>query len=205
MHSSLPIFGFAGRAGSGKDAAGRIGMSYLAEHRHKSTCLALAEPIKTICTDIFYTAFGTSAFAFHGTQKDKNESIEAIPGWTGRRILQHVGTEGFRHIHPDVWVLYALGKARRLIQEEGYKAIFITDVRFENEAQLIQEAGGVVIRITRPSVDEGATEGIPNHASENEISLISPDHVINNAGTLNDLNQKVRNILCQRLPFLHLT
>ena len=203
--TTLPLFGFAGRAGSGKDTAARIAMVYLAEHgRHRSTAIALADPLKSICSDIFNTAYSVNGIAFHGNTADKNAPLDNIPNWTGRKILQHIGTEGFRHIAPDIWVHYALNKAHRLLHE-GNKAIFITDVRFKNEAELIQAAGGLIVRIKRDSVDDGMNEGIENHASENEISLIPCDYVIDNAGTLNDLNQKVRNLLCQHLSFLHST
>jgi len=201
---SIPIFGFVGRAKSGKDAAAKLGMLYLAEAgRHKSTRIALADPLKEVCISIFGETFDLSPSVFTGSQADKNSDIAQIPNWTGRKILQHIGTEGFRHVHPDIWVLHALAKANRYLSD-GYKAIFISDVRFVNEARLIKDAGGILVRITRNIADDGVTEGIVNHASENEISLISTDAVINNNGTLDDLNQKVRALLCQHLPSLHL-
>ena len=35
--------------------------------------------------------------------------------WTGRTVLQYLGTEGFRKIDPEVWVRYALDRARQLL------------------------------------------------------------------------------------------
>ena len=46
----------------------------------------------------------------------------------------------------------------------GVKVVFISDMRFPNEADLVKELGGCVIRIQRPGLDDG-----DGHASEHAL------------------------------------
>ena len=62
----------------------------------------------------------------------------------------------------------------------------ISDVRFANEAQWVKDRGGVVWRIDRPS-----TVPVRAHRSEQEIYHFTPDAVINNSGTIDQLRQTV--------------
>jgi hypothetical protein len=112
--------------------------------------------------------------------------------WTPRTILQHIGTEGFRRVDPDVWVRYALEHARLLLIK-GARYVTFTDCRFRSEAESVWKRGGEVWKIKRPSLD-GTTRGIVGHASETEQDSIRDDEcqaVIVNDGTLDDLRGKV--------------
>jgi hypothetical protein len=66
--------------------------------------------------------------------------------------------------------------------------IFVPDVRFDNEASLIQELGGVIVKINRDS-EQG-----DGHASEAGISGRLVDYVIDNNGTLEDLEQQAKEL-----------
>ena len=57
---------------------------------------------------------------------------------TGREVLQYVGTNIFRKMYNNVWVDATL----RLIQEEQPELAIIADVRFPNEVEGVQKAGG---------------------------------------------------------------
>lgn len=46
--------------------------------------------------------------------------------WTHRTILQYVGTEGFRKIDPNVWVRYALERARQRLDGVPIMAVGVT-------------------------------------------------------------------------------
>ena len=59
--------------------------------------------------------------------------------------MQFVGTDFFRKIMPNVWPQAAIRK----IQKEQPKLAIITDCRFPNEVDAIQDNGGKVIRLTR--------------------------------------------------------
>lgn len=58
----------------------------------------------------------------------------------------------------------------------------ITDVRFQNEAGLVQELGGQIGLVLRPGI-----EPVANHVSEEFWQTCSPDIVFQNDGTLEDL------------------
>jgi hypothetical protein len=64
---------------------------------------------------------------------------------TAREVLQYIGTEIFRKMIPTVWVDSLLNN----IKVEASELALICDVRFPDEVQAIQAAGGKVIRLTR--------------------------------------------------------
>ena len=70
----------------------------------------------------------------------------------------------------------------------------ITDVRFPNEVEAIEDKGGTVIRIERTPRSYG-TEFEIEHSSETALDDYDFDYVINNNGSISDLIDKVRQIL----------
>ena len=111
--------------------------------------------------------------------------------WTNREIAQHIGTEGFRAVSPNVWVDYLLKKA--LVEIQGGAAlVVVTDGRFRSECEGVWKLGGAVWRIKRPGM--AGNVGIANHKSETEQDSIKDEEcqaVIDNDGTLEDLKRKV--------------
>lgn len=63
---------------------------------------------------------------------------------TAREVMQHIGTNIFREMLPDIWIDTTI----RRIQQEMPELAIVTDVRFPNEVEGIQKAGGKVIRLT---------------------------------------------------------
>lgn len=101
---------------------------------------------------------------------------------TPRLVLQTLGTEWGRAIHPDMWVRVGLERALIARVEDGVDMAVITDGRFLNEVVQVRAAGGRVIRIVSPNTlaPEG---GVANHASETEQDTFPPevfDHIIVN-------------------------
>jgi len=197
-----PIIGVVGRAGAGKDTVCDIAVNLLKTNSVDASKIACADPIKDICVQVFGNAFNVDQSCFWGSQAQKNAPIEAIPGWTGRKILQHLGTEGFRHIHSMVWSNYMYARAEQLLADQQLDAVFISDVRMLSEAELIQRNGGVIVRILRPSSDTKDNQGLQGHATELEQTFIKEDFVINNEGrSLPELEVLVFNLLAE-LHFL---
>jgi len=98
-----------------------------------------------------------------------------------RRLLQVMGTEvGRKLIHEDVWVW-------RLFNEiaEGER-IVIPDVRFPNEARMIESQGGEVWRINRHN-HAAVNDHISEHALDNHMFK----RAIYNDGTLDDLSDEI--------------
>lgn len=63
---------------------------------------------------------------------------------TAREVMQHIGTNIFRRMLPDIWIDATIQK----IRAETPELAIISDVRFPNEVEGIQKAGGKVIRLT---------------------------------------------------------
>jgi len=98
-----------------------------------------------------------------------------------RRLLQVMGTEvGRKLINEDVWVW------RLFNQISTDERIVIPDVRFPNEAKMIEQQGGDVWRINRHN--HGA---VNNHVSERAMDNHMFKHVLYNDGTLDDLADEV--------------
>lgn len=197
----LSIVGVCGRKRHGKDTVGGI-----AHKLGGYTPIAFADPLKRIAMDIY----GLSYDQCYGTEKDK-ETVDPRWGLSPRFILQRIGTEMGREIHTETWVRYCMRTIQEaseggnlLIHSARHRAFMpaqggnfnlqkwvITDCRFPNEADAIRRAGGDVIKVVRPSLQQG----VDLHASETSIDEIEPDHMILNNGTRHDLGLKVREIL----------
>lgn len=63
----------------------------------------------------------------------------------------------------------------------------LTDVRFPNEAALIRQLGGQIWQIRRPGYEAGGT----GHASDTAGDEFSPDRIVVNGGSLEDLRATV--------------
>jgi len=194
MKLQYPIIGITGRASAGKDTVGNY-ICAAGQFKGKIVSkLACADQLKMICFTVFNAGFGVPSEAFFGTQAEKEAPLKEVPGWSGRRILQYVGTEGFRHIHEEVWARAMIGQARGLIDNDISKMVVVCDVRFLTEAAVIKEAGGIVVRVKRPEADKAVSA----HASETELALIQEDYVIDNQGReLYLLEKLVGEFLCQ--------
>ncbi len=107
-----------------------------------------------------------------------------------RWFLQMVGTDWARNKNPDVWVNLALRKMKSL--GEGVN-VYNSDIRFKNELIAMRREGFVCIKINR-DVERKMTE----HISENELDGVDDkqwDYVIDNDGTVDDLCNKVNEII----------
>lgn len=137
---------------------------------------------------------------------------------TVRELLQKLGTEAMRDgLHENVWVNalfadYTLNQVWKTAKElnsevagsvEEYPNWIITDMRFPNEMEAIVARGGITIRVVRPDFIENALTGqkFPVkvhrnlHASETALDGHTMHYDIINDGTIEDLIEKVKEIL----------
>lgn len=106
---------------------------------------------------------------------------------TIRDALLIFGTEVARQcFDEDIW----LKEAMLLVDEDDLNVI--TDTRFDNEAQVIRDHGGIVVVINRDHEFHGSKD---DHVSESGISPELVDHVIFNNSDLEDLKIQVRQFL----------
>ena len=162
------IIGLTGAAGCGKNTAANF---LWCEGQVKE--MAFADPL--------YEAVAAITGVCVGTLKQREFKEATIP-WIGkspRFLLQTLGTEWGRQIvSQSLWIDHL---RRRLETAEWWQGVerdvCITDVRFDNEAQMIKEMGGEVWRIVR----EG--RGCRSHSSEAGVSDRYIDVTIDNSGT----------------------
>lgn len=167
------LIGLTGRAGSGKDTAA----AYMV-HRHNFANVAFADPIRRAIR----TIFRLDPMMFdHPFKEQKLDSIGKSP----RELMQTLGTEWGRNcVHPDIWLL----TAREAIQDAWHQgqSVVITDVRFENEAQMIRELSGELWHIIRSDA------GTPHkHVSEAGIAFVHGDHHVANNDSIQMLHTHV--------------
>ena len=93
-----------------------------------------------------------------------------------RRLLQWWGTEYRRAENKNYWVNLAEGEAARTVALGGTPVF--TDVRFPNEAEMIRDNGGIIVRVSAPLLTRERRLGTlpPEHASEVEMDSIPVDY-----------------------------
>lgn len=179
------VIGLAGKKHSGKDTVGE----YLVKE-HGFVRVAFADTVKEACKIIF-------GFTDEQVYGDLKETVDDYWNITPRKILQTVGTDLFRielpnkcpNISNDIWIK-SVDKQIKNLLEKGQKKIVITDVRFQNEFDYIKQNNGFVWKITRPSITNK-----DKHKSENMVDLMLCDAEITNDGTINELHNKIDNII----------
>jgi hypothetical protein len=121
-----------------------------------------------------------------------NVTVQEIEGNKERfRLgLQWWGTEFRRGKNPEYWVNQL---RQALIDELDFgdaELAVITDCRFRNEAEMVREQGGILVRVVRP----GFTMG-DHHASEAEVDQITTDHTIMNDSDIVALEYQAKGFL----------
>ena len=160
------LIGICGNAGTGKDSATEFLKTVFPFQVEQ---MAFADPIRTIGALFGFTP---KQMSDRKLKEEPDEFWQTSP----RRFMQLVGTEMFRkQWREDAWTKLAELRIKRSNKD----LIFITDVRFPNEADFIRSLGGKVVRITR----NGFTKTGENlHDSEKFVNTIPVDmEIINDA------------------------
>jgi len=163
MKVSNLIIGFTGYAKSGKDTAASAINAVLDQMGANVERLAFADPIRSVGELFGYTHEQMTDQSLKETYLGND-----ITGVTPRKFMQLVGSEMFRNsLDKDIWVRFMEsrfendpGSIGGEQLELGFgpdvwkpnRVYLITDVRFENEAEMIKKHGGLLIRINRPSM-----------------------------------------------------
>lgn len=134
-------------------------------------------------------------------------------------LLQEIGTNLFRdRLHPDCCINATMVDYNENLKKDSnydlgdvltdikyldrpyppldYPNWIITDLRFPNEAKAIKSKDGITIRINRPNMFNAAIKSLAiEHESETALDDYEFDYVIENNGTIDDLIEKVKEIL----------
>lgn len=201
--TKVRYIGLAGFACAGKDEAAKVLIREFGFQR-----VALADSLKEevaclintagLPDDISLTApedVREIILSFQRKPAEPSSDPFAKPTSTEmRRLLQWYGSEYRRVLYgDDYWIL----RWKRAAQN---RKTVCTDIRFENEVDMIRGLGGQVWVVRRPSL----LSEIPSHVSE--CLPMRPDSyfdfVLVNDGTIGDLEGKVREAVmaCQNQP-----
>lgn len=218
------IIGIAGRMGSGKDTVGSI-IQYLLDRNvvnesfdfwYSSNFYSVYQFSKQWEIKKFAGKLKEVASLITGVPvemwEDQDFKQGRMPyGWgmTYREFLQKLGTEAMRDgLHKDVWVnaLFAdykyYEKYNHAFSKDGvnygnrtlhYPDWLITDMRFPNEMDAVKERDGITIRVSRTGIHTPKIEDL--HPSETALDDCEFDYHIDNSGTIEDLIEKVREML----------
>lgn len=172
------IVGIAGPKRAGKDTLAR------------GLCAALGLPQDSFAGPLRAFVARTLGMTMAELEDAKEAPIAWLEGVTPRAMMQTVGTEwGRRMVHPDLWL-------RSLLARIPAQGAVVSDVRFPNEAEAIIEAGGVVIRLSRPGAGEG-----DSHASETPLPSYLVTFELANDSTPDDLVDRALALLQRQPPF----
>jgi hypothetical protein len=170
------LVGLNGYARSGKDTFAEI-----ASNAFPCASLSFAEPMRRFVCELM------------DIPRSELDSIKEEPcmlfgGNTPRYVLQTMGTEWGRGMISDtLWVDVTMNKAKSMIDRNIVDVVFVTDVRFENEAKAIKDAGGIIISVERPDVKISES----GHASEAGIPDEYKGIVLLNNGSLAEYKRQV--------------
>jgi hypothetical protein len=185
--SGLKIIGLVGLAGAGKSTVA----SYL-EERWAFVEIAFADPIVDMAAALMARAGVGGEWM---TERALKEQPMPVLGMSYRQLAQTLGTQWGRTLAPDLWVKIARQAVYYLQEHEEH--VVISDVRFVNEAQLVRELGGTLVRVNRADLP-ALSNGLSQHASERDQAAIAVDHTLHNAGSIATLEQQVDSLV-QRL------
>ena len=184
----LPVpMGVTGKKRHGKDEVARWFVENRGFHR-----AALADELKQMVLDLDplvvvpdSRTVGTDLHASEVyrlsvlVERFGMEAAKEVP--EVRRLLQVFGTEVMRRRDPDFWIRMM----RRRIEASRFP-IIVPDIRYDNEADLIHDYGGTVVKVVRPGMQD-----VDTHASEAGISPSKVDWSVTNDGSLAMLHARL--------------
>jgi len=205
---------FCGKAGSGKDTCFQLLKKQFnkKEDDFDLSNHAFGKPLKEIVSDVCHL-FLNAGFSVEDMEQLSFKEMER-PEYTVytkdgqpqplilRTLLQQIGTDILRkQLGQDVFAKAIIGKIERDLRGStlsGKKHVsFITDLRFPNEQKCIQEFCHehgykcITIYICR----SGSSLSSHSHISESYYDELHKDIVIQNDGTLDDLEKELLKVI----------
>ena len=173
----------SGKSGSGKDMFAQFLKEELAKHGKKALVIHYADAVKWFCRD----------FLDWDGKKDE----------VGRTLLQMVGTDIVRKVHPNFWTGIVVGLIQAFEPTSNFDIAIVPDARFPNEVDISLSSlkNCVSVRIERKNADGTdwvnplLTEDQRNHASETSLDCFAFDYIIHNDEGLDLLRESAQTLL----------
>lgn len=185
------IIGFSGKKQSGKDTVAGMFKHYSLNTFQKKQ---FSHKLKVFCSNIL----GIPVEQF---ELDTVKQLTLGPEWnkgllkdiplTVRQFLQYTGTSVRDNVHVDFWVNALFTDYK---ENDDW---LITDVRFPNEYERVNDKGGFIIRIERSGLDTS-----DQHISETALDKgFDFDFTIDNSYDLSYIDQQVKQIIHDIDPY----
>lgn len=179
----------SGKANTGKDTVARLLIRNFADvgyHDSYIQQLAFADPIKEIVKIIFPQS---DTRCLYGSSKYRNELISGT-NLTYRQPLLDIGSF-LKMYGDDIWINILDYKIKEL---EGLnkKIVIVTDARYEKEIDYLKRNHFYMIRTNRNVKNNIDHE---SESSQNKISDLLFDVLLNNNGTLDQLSTDIKAII----------
>lgn len=175
----MSIIGISGYARTGKDSIA----SHLVE-AHGYERAAFADGVRAMALELDVPLLTHRGDILSYREASKFISDDRLKARTNLRThLVQIGAGARRVLGPEVWVR----RVEEIVSEPGDWVI--PDVRYANEAEMIERHGGVVIRVERPGF------GPANDEEKRSLDEFSPPLWILNDGSLSNLKQIIHEIL----------
>lgn len=181
----MKVIAISGKAQHGKDTTAGIMKMQLESDGYRVLLVHYADLLKHICR---------SFFGWDGMKDD-----------SGRRLLQHTGTDVIRKKKPDFWVDFIIEILRLFPEQWDY--VLIPDCRFPNELNRLREEGFALlhIRVVRPGFQSPLTKAQQEHESETAMDNVQADYYITNSGALDSICAEVSKVLTDMNGFHQLS
>jgi hypothetical protein len=192
--SRMQKIAITGKANAGKNTTAMlIGETFGEQTQYK--LLAFADPIKEMLLQMFPWA---ARKCLYGPSKLRNNIIPDALDKNGkpltyRQVLIDLGRQG-REYQEDHWIKVFNYRVKYMLPTSSKTAIIVTDVRYRNEFDYLKENGYYQIKILRNS------DIVINDSSETNQDQIKNeefDFILDNNGSLNDLNGNIKKIVSQ--------
>lgn len=173
MDTIIVAFGYKKQVG--KDTGYKIVEKLANQRGIKINRIAFADPLKReILRDFFKVPENNLDFF----EKNKLQIRSLMQAWgDGKRNF----------INPNYWTSKAIDEIK-----EGYLNIF-TDMRYPNEKEVVDKLGGTTIEIIRDTGD------FDSHASETSLNGVEMNFTIENNGTLEEFEIKIRDLFLNHI------
>jgi hypothetical protein len=179
------LIALCGYKGSGKDTCA----DYLVE-KYGFKKMAFADHLKTILK----TMFMFTDEQLYGTIEQKETPDPNWYGCTPRLAMQFVGTELIRNqldtimpgLGSNYFVKYLEMQIMAMRKENPSTNIVISDMRCDNEYDMVNKLGGFTFRVDRDTIEK-----VDLHMTETAFLKFDVDFIIKNDSDIESLREKI--------------